>query len=85
MSESSTDTRLTAIEKLLEREAKHSDNNLAFGAGLAAIVFSPGVPGLLSTLVQCEGLRSAAAFGFLLVGFVVVIHTVRRHRKINRE
>jgi len=65
MSESNTDTRLAGIEKMLEREAKHSDNNLAFGAGLALIVFSPGVPSLLSPLVECVGTRNMLAFVLL--------------------
>ena len=85
MSESNTDTRLAGIEKMLEREAKHSDNNLAFGAGLASIVFSSGVPILLSPLVECAGIRDTVAFCFLVVGVAVIIHTLRRHRKINRK
>jgi len=85
MSESNTDARLARIEKMLEREAKHSNNNLAFGAGLALIVFSPGVPSLLSPLVECVGTRSIVAFVLLIVGSLVVICSCIRHCKINRE
>ena len=84
MSENSTDNRLAAIEKLLEREAKHSDNNLAFGAGLAAIVFSPNAPAILSPVVECASIRANVAVIIFIAGLAAVVYTWIRHGKISR-
>lgn len=85
MSDSNKDARLANIEKLLERAAKSSDNNLAFGAGLALVVFSSGVPGLLFSVIECTTIRNIVALGFLIIGLGVVVFTWKRHHKINYE